>query len=94
MTPVEAKPIATPHAQRMTNFKQRTLPLIVWSACALLCVVLLTNRARSFQYIGLAQAPQYEVSAAATGTIDTLVVALFQDVQAGEVVATLDERPV
>jgi len=94
LTPAEAKPIATPHAQRVADFKQRTLPLIVWSVCAVLCVVLLTNRARSFQYIGLAQAPQYEVSASATGTIDTLVVALFQDVQAGEVVATLDERPV
>ena len=94
MTPADTKPIETPHAQRVANFKQRSLPLIVWSVCALLCVVLLTNRARSFQYIGLAQAPQYEVSASATGTIDTLVVALFQDVQAGEVVATLDERSV
>ena len=56
--------------------------------------MLLANRARSFEYIGLAQAPQYEVSAAATGTIDTLVVGLFQDVQAGEVLATLDERQV
>jgi multidrug resistance efflux pump len=94
LTPIEAKPIATPRAQRVAEFKQRTLPVIVWSVCALLCVVLLTNRARNFQYIGLAQAPQYEVSATATGTIDTLVVVLFQDVQAGEVVVTLDERPV
>ncbi len=94
MTPAEAKPIVTPHAQRIANFKQRSLPVIVWSVAAVLCVVLMTNRARSFQYIGLAQAPQYEVSPSATGTIDTLVVALFQDVQAGEVVATLDERPV
>jgi len=94
LTPSDTGPIATPHAQRVANFKQRSLPVIVWSVCALLCVVLLTNRARSFQYIGLAQAPQYEVSPSATGTIDTLVVALFQDVQAGEVVATLDERPV
>lgn len=94
MTPRDTTPIATPHAQRVAEFKQRSLPVIVWSVCALLCVVLLTNRARSFQYIGLAQAPQYEVSASATGTIDTLVVMLFQDVQAGEVVATLDERPV
>lgn len=94
MTPAEAKPISTPRAQRVADFKQRTLPVIVWSVCALLSVVLLMNRARSFQYIGLAQAPQYEVSASAMGTIDTLVVVLFQDVQAGEVVATLDERPV
>jgi len=94
LTPAEAKPIATPRAQRVANFKQRSLPVIVWSVCALLSVVLLTNRARSFRYIGLAQAPEYEVSACATGTIDTLVVGLFQDVRAGEVVATLDERPV
>ena len=86
--------IATPRSQRVAEFKQRTLPVIVWSACALLCVVLLTNRARSFQYIGLAQAPQYEISVSATGTIDTLVVRLFQDVRAGEVIATLDERQV
>ncbi|NIM00503.1 MAG: HlyD family efflux transporter periplasmic adaptor subunit [Acidobacteria bacterium] len=94
MTPADNSPIVTPQAQRIANFKQRSLPVIVWSVCAVLCVVLLTNRARSYQYIGLAQAPQYEVSATATGTIDSLVVSLFQDVQAGEVVATLDERPV
>jgi multidrug resistance efflux pump len=94
VTPAEARPIDTPKAQRVADFKQRSLPVIVWSVCAVLCVVLLTSRARSFQYIGLAQAPQYEISADANGRIDTLVVGLFQDVQAGEVVATLDESQV
>jgi multidrug resistance efflux pump len=94
VTPVETRPIETPKAQRFADFKQRSLPVIVWSVCAVLCIVLLANRARSFQYIGLAQAPQYEISAEATGKIDTLVVGLFQDVQAGEVVATLDESHV
>jgi len=94
LTPTQTKPISTPPGQRMSDFKQRSLPVIVWSVCAVLCIAMLMNRARGFQYIGLAQAPQYEVSASATGTIDSLVVSLFQDVQAGEVVATLDERPV
>lgn len=94
MTPTDTRPIDTPRSQRVADFKQRSLPLIVWSVCAAVCVTLLANRAASFQYIGLAQAPQYEVSADTTGKIDTLVVGLFEDVQAGEVVATLDESQV
>jgi multidrug resistance efflux pump len=68
--------------------------LLVWSICAVVCIALLTQRAVGVKYIGLAQAPNYEVSSATTGTIDAVVVSLFDDVQAGEVVATLDERSV
>lgn len=68
--------------------------MVVWAVCAVICIALLTERAVGVKYIGLAQAPNYEVSAATTGTIDAVVVSLFDDVQAGEVVATLDERQI
>jgi len=86
-------PIITPLAQRVEDFKQRTLPLVVWSAAALVVIGLLVGRVRQFEYVGIANSAQYEVSVQGTGTIDSVTVELYQDVDAGDVVATLqDER--
>ena len=94
MPPHDAQPIEIPRAQRVEDFRQRSLPVIVWSVCAVLVLGLLARRAVSFEYIGLAQAMSYEISASTNGTVDTLVVDLFDDVQAGDVVAKLDDRQV
>jgi multidrug resistance efflux pump len=86
-------PIETPRAQKVDDFMRRTMPLIVWSVCVLIVAVLLVGRARSYQFVGLARAMEYEISSATSATLESVVVDLFDDVEAGDVVAKLDDRP-
>lgn len=87
----EWKPIETPLAQRMMDFRVRTMPLIVWSACVLIVAMMLLGRASRFEYLGLAQATEYPISPVATGTIEAVVVDIYDRVDVGEMVATLDD---
>jgi len=82
--------IKTPPAQHWAEFRQRRLPLVVWSLAALICLFMLTDRSGRFEYIGLARALQYEISAETTGRLATVEVDLYDEVGAGEVVARLD----
>ncbi|HKQ63334.1 MAG TPA: HlyD family efflux transporter periplasmic adaptor subunit [Candidatus Polarisedimenticolaceae bacterium] len=91
-TPLET--IATPPAQRSEEFKRRVLPLLVWSLAALAATLLMVGRARRLEYIGLAQSLDYRISARATGTVQAVLVDLYDAVDKGEVVAKLDDRPV
>lgn len=93
MTAEERRPIETPRAQRVEDFKRRTLPLLVWSVSAVIVLVMLIGRARSYEYVGLAQALEYEISTTAPATLETVVVDLYDDVGAGDVVAKLDDQP-
>lgn len=87
------RPIETPRAQKIEDFQRRTLPLIVWSVCALVVVAMFIGRTRRVEYIGLASAHEYEVSSSARATLEAVVVDLFDDVEAGDVVAKLDDEP-
>jgi len=83
--------IPTPFPQRVENFRQRFLPAIVWSLAAVACIWLLSGRAQRFEYIGLAQALQYEISASMTGRLDTMIVELYDHVEAGDMLVKLDD---
>jgi len=87
----ESGPIETPLAQRLTDFRFRTLPLIVWSVCALIVAGMLLGRASRFEYLGLAQAMEYPISPVATGTVQSVVVDIYDRVDSGEMVAKLDD---
>jgi multidrug resistance efflux pump len=87
----ESKPIETPLSQRLVDFRQRTVPLIVWSVCVLIVVVMLVGRASRFEYVGLAQAMEYPISPVATGTVQSVVVNIYDRVETGEMVAKLDD---
>jgi HlyD family secretion protein len=87
-------PIETPSAQRRQNFKQKTLPLIVWCACAVLAVGMLLSRARRFEYVGVASAPVYEISSRTAATVASVGVGLYDKVGAGDVVVVLDDTQV
>lgn len=91
MAASEAKPIETPLSQRLVDFRVRTVPLIVWSVCALIVAVMLFGRARQFEYVGLAQAMEYPISPVATGTVQAVVVDIYDRVDVGEMVAKLDD---
>ncbi|MCP3981532.1 MAG: hypothetical protein GY716_19715 [bacterium] len=87
----QMEPIKTPLSQRVVDFKHRTLPVLIWSTCALLVAVLLVGRAGRVDYVGLAYAPVYEISADTTGVLDQVTVGLFDEVSGGQIVALLDD---
>ena len=91
MAASEAKPIETPLSQRLVDFRVRTVPLIVWSVCALIVAVMLFGRASQLEYVGLAQAMEYPISPVATGTVQSVVVDIYDRVDVGEMVAKLDD---
>jgi multidrug resistance efflux pump len=93
MTPEELKPIETPRAQRLDDFVRRRVPLLVWSVCAVIVVAMMVGRARTYQYVGLARAMEYEISSNAPATLEAVVVDLYDDVQSGDVVAKLNDQP-
>jgi len=83
--------IETPLHQRVSDFKQRRLPIFVWFACVAACGWMLLHRTQPTEYIGLAQAIQYEISAPTVGRIDTVFVDLYQPVGMGDLVVKLDD---
>jgi multidrug resistance efflux pump len=87
-------PIATPRAQRIEDFRHKTLPLLVWSLCAVVALGMLFARARRFEYVGVANAPIYEVSSHTPATVASVQVGLYDRVMAGDVVAVLDDTQV
>ena len=89
MTPADVVP--TPPAQRRLRFRTRTLPVVVWSAAALVAGRLLMPRGRQCEHLGLAQAFRHEVSVAVDAQIAEVLVQPLQRVQAGDVIARLDE---
>jgi multidrug resistance efflux pump len=85
------QPVRVPWSQRVEDFRHRSLPVVVWTVSALVVVVLLFSRVQRFEYIGLAEALEYEVSASATGTLDHVLVDLYDSVDVDDVVAKLDD---
>jgi multidrug resistance efflux pump len=84
-------PVETPPAQRRAEFRERRLPLLVWSAAALACALLLVGRGARFEYLALARTLDYEISAGTTGLLEAVLVDPYDEVQAGDVVAKLDD---
>ena len=86
------KPIETPLAQRMDEFQQRQLPLLIWIVCVAICGWMLLDRTQRIDYIGLAEAVQHEISAPITGQIQTVFVDLYEPVAIGDIVARLNDE--
>ena len=87
------QPIETPRPQRAEDFRRRTLPVLVWAAAALVAVAMMFNRSPGYEHIGMAQSLEYEISASANGTLEAVVVDLFDEIEAGDIVAKLDDSP-
>jgi len=89
-----SEPVVTPLPQRVVDLRRRTLPIVVWAVCAIAVAVMLLGRASRLEYLGLAQALDYPISPVATGTVESVVVNLYDRVTAGELVAKLDDSHV
>jgi len=88
------EPVVTPLPQRLVDLRRRMLPVVVWAACAITVAAMLLGRAGRLDYLGLAQALDYPISPVATGTVESVVVDLYDRVNAGELVAKLDDSQV
>src|SRR6185295_11102783 len=87
----DTTPIKPSAAQRKIDFRRRQLPIAVWILGAATVLAMLTVRVRSHEFLGLAQVMQYRVSAPVGGTIDSVIVREYDTIEAGDVVARLDE---
>ncbi len=83
-------PIPIPPGRRWRHFRRHGLPAAVWGAATLVVALLLLDRGRRFEHVGLAQALRHEVSAPAEGTIAEIMVRPLEPVAAGAPVARID----
>lgn len=91
-TPLE--PIPTPFPQRMADFKRRRVPLLVWLGAAVIYTFFMVGSGTRYDCVGLALSASHEISAPATGRIESLLVAAYDDVEAGQVLARIDDAEV
>jgi multidrug resistance efflux pump len=86
--------IRTPWPQRLTWYRQTALPIISFVACVLLTGWLWQRQGQMPGCIGEVEAVRIDVTASANGTLLALsppLPALFERVEAGTVVARLDD---
>jgi multidrug resistance efflux pump len=85
------KKIRTPWRQVFEDFRQGWVPLLVWMGAAVGALWLMRNQVDRFEYVGLAQGLQFEVSAPEDGRLQALLVDVYEDVEPEQIVAQLDD---
>lgn len=88
------RPIRTPIQQRLDIFRRGPLTLLVWLGAIGLVATMLMHRRQEFHYFGLAQGRQYSISSVRVGRIESILVNLFDDVEAGDILVKLDDSPI
>jgi len=71
--------------------RQRAVPALVWSACVVLLVAVSQQRAQFIEGPGLAQSSAATISPAQDGTLESVAVDLFADVEGGQIVAVMND---
>jgi multidrug efflux pump subunit AcrA (membrane-fusion protein) len=82
--------IPIPFHRRADIFRRKALPLLVWVAAALGVVQLLEVRSSTVEFVGVAQVTEYVVSAPSAGSLMEVSVGLYDQVEAGQVIAMMD----
>mgnify|MGYP002639682242 CR=1 FL=1 len=88
------KKIPVPLNRRVDIFRRKALPLVVWVAAAVGVVHLLELRSAGADFVGISKATEYVISAPNEGRVLELSVGLYDQVAAGQVLATMDSAPV
>jgi multidrug resistance efflux pump len=89
--------IPIPAAQRFRYFRYVVMPFVSFAVCVLLTAYLWQRESQLPQTVGEVEAVRIDIAAGADGTLSPLYRShwtLFDRVEAGEVVARVDERPV
>ena len=84
------KRVRTPMGQWMESILQLPMTLALWVTAGLGAWTLHESRPVTQEFLGLVRNPEVEVASAIDGRIETLPIALYQYVETGEVIATLD----
>jgi len=84
------KRIRTPFGQRLESLLHLPITLAFWSAAGLGAWMLHESRPVTQEFLGVVRSHEVEVASAIDGRIETLPIALYQYVETGEVIATLD----
>ena len=84
------KRIRTPIGQRLESLLHLPVTLAFWAAAGLGAWMLHESRPVTQEFLGVVRSPEVEVASAIDGRIETLPIALYQYVETGEVIATLD----
>lgn len=73
------------------HWRQRAVPVLVWLACITLLIALTQRRAQYIEGTGLVQSNMATIAPALDGTIESMAVDLFADIEAGQVVAVMND---
>ncbi|TFH25621.1 MAG: hypothetical protein E4H03_00120, partial [Myxococcales bacterium] len=68
------------------------LQLGVWLAAVIAVSVLLAGRTERYTYVGIARPFEYRIASGTSGMVSDVLVELYDDVEAGQAVASLDAR--
>ena len=83
--------IATPVAQRLRRWRQRSLPVIVWVLAVVAAGVLAQRQGRYIDAVGIVERHDVAVAPLVDGTVHSLSVDLFDYVDAGQTLALMDD---
>lgn len=83
------KLIPTPLKQRLADFRRGPLAALVWIA-TVFALLTLVERIGPPDFLGLAGSLEYNLASTTTGEVDTVSVGLYQDVERGEVLVSLE----
>lgn len=84
-------PIRTPFSRWLALWRQRYLPALVWGLAVVLAVVLIQRQRVYVDAVGLAEAQTTFVAPLLDGTVQSLAVDVLDRVEAGQVVAVMDD---
>ena len=90
----EFRPIPVPLVQRLRDLRGIPLTIGVWAVAVAVLVSMLAGRTGGVDYVGIARVSYHEVAPSVEGRVDQLAVELYEHVEAGDIVATLDASPV
>ncbi len=90
-SPAGNQTVAAPMSAHMRYWRRRAAPIAVWVACIVALVIVSRQRTHFVDGIGLAEAPFSTVAPALDGTLESVAVDLFADIQPGQIVAVMND---
>ncbi len=91
MADSEPKPFSTPPSRRFLFWRQRYAPVVVWAIAVTMTLALTQQRTVYVQAPAIAEARAVAVAPVEEGIIQGIRVTLFENVEAGQVVALMDD---
>tara|TARA_B100001741_G_scaffold3646_1_gene3061 strand:+ start:239 stop:1330 length:1092 start_codon:yes stop_codon:yes gene_type:complete len=84
------KPIPIPTAQRLQDFRQIVLPIIIFSLCVIVLGILWWNKIAPSSVVGEARSDNIVISSPRAGLLKEVHVGRFDEIKVGEPIAEVD----